>query len=148
MADATQNFRLNIRDYSHVAHQIYKENLNELRINNAAKYSRYRKVSLESLTGQILDEMYTTIFNYMTEGRFRDGNLFENDPLYRPSYPSQLASARALEVSKLVAEQMASIVNEIIPPNLNAPVFLNNNFVPEGAPPAGGGAAGGGGGGA
>ena len=124
MADYTK-FQLNPLDVGGNLYKAYNSDIKALSIVSPAKYFKLRKVISEKLINAAVGNLYLTIYHALTSGNQSDGTspltkdiadveVFGQGGL-QPSFPSQLANKKALEMVGKLEDEMEIILNTLLP---------------------------------
>ena len=124
MTDYTK-FQLNPLDVGGNLYKNYNNDIKALSIVAPAKYFKLRKVISEKLINAAVGNLYLTVYHALTSGNQSDGTspltkdiadveVFGEGGL-QPSFPSQLANKKALEMVGKLEDEMEIILNTLLP---------------------------------
>ena len=116
----TTNFAVDPSNYLGHNYSSFKNGLYKLALTNPSAYYDLREKVLQSVKKDAINEIYKTVFNLLSEGKDKNGNvLFSILSQPKVSYPSQKINEVSLGFSATLDEMVQEIVELLIPVDFN-----------------------------
>ena len=105
MGDRTNDFKIDTGDYLGIKFESFKDEMLALALTEPSEYFRLRKVVLQKVKQQAVEDQFRIYYNLLTAGKDkgggdiipRDAGLSEETARkFAPNYPKQLTSQFAL----------------------------------------------------
>ena len=124
MGDRTNDFKIDTGDYLGIKYESFKDEMLALALAEPSEYFRLRKVVLQKVKQQAVEDQFRIYYNLLTAGKDkgggdiipRDAGLSEETARkFAPNYPKQLTSQFALGAAKTIDKIAEEAVEILLP---------------------------------
>jgi len=124
MGDRTNDFKIDTGDYLGIKYESFKDEMLALALAEPSEYFRLRKVVLQKVKQQAVEDQFRIYYNLLTAGKDKGGGDIiprdaglrdETAAKFQPNYPKQLTSQFALGAAKTIDKIAEEAVEILLP---------------------------------
>ena len=109
------DFKLDTADYLSIEYSAFRDDMLELALSKPSEYFKLRRIVLDKVKKDAVENMYTTYYNLLSAGTDASGSKIADG--FVPRYPKQLVNQFALGAAKTVDKIAEEAIELLLPRN-------------------------------
>ena len=109
------DFKLDTADYLSIEYNAFRDEMLELALSKPSEYFKLRRIVLDKVKKDAVENKYTTYYNLLSAGTDAGGSKIADG--FVPRYPKQLVNQFALGAAKTVDKIAEEAIELLLPRN-------------------------------